>query len=61
MRSNTTVILYNNVTLNNETSFNNAMYKYNNSHTAVSKYDRQLIYRAKRVVVSTQAFSSSSK
>lgn len=61
MRSNTTFILYNNVTLNNETSINNAMYKYNNSLTAVSKYGRQLIYRAKRVVVSTQAFSSSSK
>lgn len=27
MRSNTAFILYNNVTLNNETSFNNAMYK----------------------------------
>lgn len=61
MRSNTTFILYNNVTLNNETSFNNAMYKYKNSSIVVSKYGRQLIYQAKRVVVSTQAFRSSSK
>lgn len=61
MRSNTAFILYNNVTPNNETSFNNAMYKYNNSPTAASKYGRQLIYRAKRVVVSTQALGSSSK